>query len=1343
MKTEVPYNVGLDIGTSSIGWAITDENNRLISVKGHYGIGTRLFKEGQAAAERRGFRTTRRRLSRRKWRLRLLAEIFDAPIAEVDQSFYARLRQSSVSPRDPQKKQEFADKILFADPDFTDQDYHHDYPTIYHLRHALATEQHQFDVRLIYLAVHHLLKYRGHFLNKGAANKFKAGEIDLSTDFQQLNDIFTQQQRDDVQLKTTDVNHLVKILTDTNQSKSDRQKQIASEIFVKGDKDQNQVNKKLATEIVKAIVGLKAKFDVIFGLQDVPNAKEFSLTFNSDDFDQKLADLGSQVTDDDQEIVAILQKLYFAVDLAGLLQNPVTGKLFSSISAAMIDRYDRHHDDLKRLKRLAAQLKAAGKTEQATALKQAYADYVDGEVSSYKKLPRDEFMKRVEKQLDDSAVATEIKAALETGQFMPKQRSKENGAIPYQLQQQELDAIIENQGQYYPWLREAKEHLDALISFRVPYYVGPMVDPEEVSAENGKFAWMKRKEQGKITPWNFAEKVDKTASATNFIKRMTATDTYLIGEPVLPKDSLLYQEFTVLNELNKLKVNVNGKKFMLEPAHKQAIFNQIYKNHKRVSLKRITEFMQAQGWIGTDAYLSGTTDQKNVNNTLGTYNDFKSIFDSQLDDPDRQADLERIIEWSTIFEDEHIFKLKLDTVTWLTPEQKTQLVKHRYQGWGRLSKQLLAGITNANGERVIDVLWNTDQNLMETLADDSFKAAIQEFNGDRLAQQNVSNVIDDLYTSPQNKKAMRQVLLVIDDIEKAMGYAPANIMIEFAREDRNDHRLVNSRAKQLEQTYQKAKAEISDDVQAELKAKIKDKAQFNDRLYLYFVQGGKDLYTGKPIDIDRLSNYEIDHILPQSFILDNSLDNRVLTAKANNQTKADRLPGELFGAQMKGYWTSLREHGLMTWKKYNNLMLTPDKISKFDNQGRFINRQLVETRQVIKLIAEILHNRYATEGQTEIVTVKANLTHHMRTKFNFYKNRNVNDYHHSFDAYLSAFVGNWLLQQYPNLKPYFVYGDYAKVGIKDLKQFNFLYRFEKYHELAEDGQIKTDSDQLLGYMRKLYQLKLMLVTKELETNHGNLFKQTVFPAPAHDKKMKKPRKLINPKANRSSDIYGGYTSKTAAFMTLVRVKKGSKVEYRLASVPLANLVWQQQGMSFEEMVEKSVRPQFTGKNGKVNDYQIFKSKVYINQLVNEDGALFTLASKQYRHNAQQLVLSDQAMKILSSKPTDLTRDDLMFAFNEIVDKGQRYFKAYDFSNSEVAKVQFSELDDVDDMRTIINNLLIGLHANAPYTDVSKVGLPKYLGLFSLKAGIKLKPETKFIYQSPTGLFSRQVKISDL
>ena len=66
------YSVGLDIGNSSVGWAVINPKTyQILRAKGKNAIGVRLFDSAQTAEERRGYRTTRRRISRRRWRLRL------------------------------------------------------------------------------------------------------------------------------------------------------------------------------------------------------------------------------------------------------------------------------------------------------------------------------------------------------------------------------------------------------------------------------------------------------------------------------------------------------------------------------------------------------------------------------------------------------------------------------------------------------------------------------------------------------------------------------------------------------------------------------------------------------------------------------------------------------------------------------------------------------------------------------------------------------------------------------------------------------------------------------------------------------------------------------------------------------------------------------------------------------------------------------------------------------------------------------------------------------------------------------------------------------------------------
>lgn len=112
-KLNQPYGIGLDIGSSSIGFAVVDANSHLLRLKGETAIGARLFREGESAAGRRASRTTRRRLSRNRWRLRFLQDFFEPHISSIDPNFFLRQKYSEISPKD---KERFKyEKRLFND----------------------------------------------------------------------------------------------------------------------------------------------------------------------------------------------------------------------------------------------------------------------------------------------------------------------------------------------------------------------------------------------------------------------------------------------------------------------------------------------------------------------------------------------------------------------------------------------------------------------------------------------------------------------------------------------------------------------------------------------------------------------------------------------------------------------------------------------------------------------------------------------------------------------------------------------------------------------------------------------------------------------------------------------------------------------------------------------------------------------------------------------------------------------------------------------------------------------------------------------------------------------------
>lgn len=184
MGNEKIYYLGLDIGTDSIGWAATDKNYNLLKFKGEPMWGVHLFEEAHLNEERRLFRSARRRLDRLQWRIRLLQELFAKEIAEVDEKFFIRIKESFLFPEDTTDG-----AMLFKDENFTDIDYHTDYPTIHHLIYELISNSSPHDIRLIYLACAWLVAHRGHFLNE--IDKEKVDKIlDFNSVYKDLTECF-------------------------------------------------------------------------------------------------------------------------------------------------------------------------------------------------------------------------------------------------------------------------------------------------------------------------------------------------------------------------------------------------------------------------------------------------------------------------------------------------------------------------------------------------------------------------------------------------------------------------------------------------------------------------------------------------------------------------------------------------------------------------------------------------------------------------------------------------------------------------------------------------------------------------------------------------------------------------------------------------------------------------------------------------------------------------------------------------------------------------------------------------------------------------------------------------
>lgn len=1334
------YHIGLDIGTSSIGWAVIGDDFKIKRKKGKNLIGVRLFKEGDTAAERRSFRTQRRRLNRRKWRLKLLEEIFDPYMAEVDEYFFARLKESNLSPKDSNKK--YLGSLLF--PDISDSNFYDKYPTIYHLRRDLMEKDKKFDLREIYLAIHHIVKYRGNFLEKVPAKNYKNSGASIGFLLEEVNSLYKDIIGDEsvAILNSGKFEDVEKIILDEETRNLDKQKSVGK-LLVEDKKKKN-----IVTAFSKAILGYK------FNIEDlllIESDEKNKLTFNDENIDDIFNELSHSLDDNQMDLLTKTREIYFKFKLNMIVPTGYT------LSESMIEKYEMHKAHLKMYKEFINTLNAKDRK----ILKNAYSDYINNEKAKAANA-QENFYKTIKKTIKDnnSDTAKKIIGLIDEGNFMPKQRTGENGVIPHQLHQIELDRIIENQAKYYPWLAEenpveknrkfAKYKLDELVTFRVPYYVGPLVDKTESNKneKETKFAWMVRKAKGTITPWNFENLVDRTESANRFIKRMTSKDTYIIGEDVLPASSLLYEKFKVLNELNNIKVN----KKKLDVEQKQHVYLDLFTTRKNVTKDNLATSLNCDV-----ESITGLSDNEKFNSSLSSYIDLKAILGNAVDDCNKNKDLEKIIEYSTIFEDGNIYKEKLSEISWLTDEQIEKLSNIHFKGWGRLSKKLLTQITNENGERIIDALWNTSNNFIQIISDESIQAKLAEINGEYADKSNLEDILDEAYTSPQNKKAIRQVMKVVEDIEKAMKCKPTSIAIEFTRR-KGKSKLTNTRYKKISETYEKITDELISEYElGKLQSKLDSKANnMRDIYYLYFMQLGRDMYTGEKINIDELHQYyDIDHIFPRSFIKDNSLNNRVLTRKEiNNNEKADRTAADLYAVKMGDFWRKLRKQGLITEKKYKNLLTRTDSIDKYTKQS-FIKRQLVETSQVVKMAANILQDKYSN---TKIIEVRARLNSDLRKEYELIKNREVNDYHHAIDGYLTIFIGQYLYKTYPKLRSYFVYDDFKKLDsnyLKHMDKFNFIWKLED--KKAEDVYDNVNNEFILNvpkmkdYIQKIYNYKYMLISKEVTTESSAFYKETKYKAGGMN--------LIPIKQNKPINIYGGYKEKRNSYMMLVKIKKKKETIYKIVGIPrlLSDELDRLNTMSEKQLLLETIARTSLSKTEQ--NFKIILDKIYYGQLVIDGNQKYTLGSVIYKHNVMQLHLSKQALEILAvgkTKSREVKDEELIAVYEEILLVVNKYFELYDISKfrqklndgleifKELPIYNIYENNKIKKIGKfeVLNRILIGLHANAARADLSVLGF-KDLGKLQVNGGIKLSPDAKLIYQSPTGIFSRAVRVKDL
>ena len=85
------YDLGLDLGSGSVGWAAVGKEHELLNVNGHPALGVNLFDECRSEKERSLHRRMRRRYFRRHIRFESLRSLFSKEMEGTDPFFFSRI----------------------------------------------------------------------------------------------------------------------------------------------------------------------------------------------------------------------------------------------------------------------------------------------------------------------------------------------------------------------------------------------------------------------------------------------------------------------------------------------------------------------------------------------------------------------------------------------------------------------------------------------------------------------------------------------------------------------------------------------------------------------------------------------------------------------------------------------------------------------------------------------------------------------------------------------------------------------------------------------------------------------------------------------------------------------------------------------------------------------------------------------------------------------------------------------------------------------------------------------------------------------------------------------------
>ena len=473
-----------------------------------------------------------------------------------------------------------------------------------------------------------------------------------------------------------------------------------------------------------------------------------------------------------------------------------------------------------------------------------------------------------------------------------------------------------------------------------------------------------------------------------------------------PKADRLAQRFRILNEVNNLRIlPQRGEPRGLDPDERTKLIAHLADKKERT----FDDIRKCLGLLEGDGFnLEAGGRKKLLGMPVDAILAHKDLFGPAWK---KRPDAEKTqIVRSLIDDDEDTIRQKATTEWDCTPELAERLIDTDL-GDGYMSVSRIA---------IEKLLPHLERGLM-MMSRDGSSSALSEA-GYLRPDQRVANeknelpLVPDDIVNPLVRQALFEVRKVVNAIIREFG-KPVAIHIEMAREVKGtaDSRSKDSaRMRDREGARDEAAERIRD-----LGYKVSRDAI--ERFLLWREQGELCMYSGRSISPQQLlgGEIDIDHILPYSRSLDNSLANKVVAFRSENHLKGNRTPFEwLGGMDDTKFEAILQRAGNLPYEVRNSKrQKLQQKTVELD---QFLNRQLNDTAYITTKVLE-----YVRCLGCDVVASKGQCTAELRHMWGLdtvlrddgLKLKNREDHrHHAVDALVIALTDRSRLQQLARIR---------------------------------------------------------------------------------------------------------------------------------------------------------------------------------------------------------------------------------------------------------------------------------------------------------------------------------------